>query len=69
MNATTVAVNLAKNEFELAVADSNWKVTERGRLTRGLPSNPIALQCARSLPHVPFVPKFSAVIADRFRRS
>jgi transposase len=35
MNATTVAVDLAKNVFELAVADRHWKVTERTRLTRG----------------------------------
>jgi len=34
MNATTVAVDLAKNVFELAVADSHWKVIERSRLTR-----------------------------------
>ena len=35
MNATTVAVDLAKNVFELAVADGHWKVTERHRLSRG----------------------------------
>lgn len=35
MNATTVAVDLAKNVFELAVADENWRVIERARLTRG----------------------------------
>jgi transposase len=35
MNATTVAVDLAKNVFELAVADEHWKVLERARLTRG----------------------------------
>jgi transposase len=35
MNATTVAVDLAKNVFELAVADHQWKVIERHRLTRG----------------------------------
>ena len=35
MNATTVAVDLAKNVFELAVADQGWKVIERARLTRG----------------------------------
>ena len=34
MNATTVAVDLAKNVFELAVADSQWRVFERHRLTR-----------------------------------
>lgn len=34
MNATTVAVDLAKNVFELAVADNNGRVTERARLTR-----------------------------------
>jgi transposase len=34
MNATTVAVDLAKNVFELAVADGKWKVIERARLTR-----------------------------------
>src|ERR1700722_16830388 len=34
MNATTVAVDLAKNVFELAVADAHWKITQRARLTR-----------------------------------
>ena len=34
MNATTVAVDLAKNVFELAVADEKWQVVERARLTR-----------------------------------
>ena len=34
MDATTVAVDLAKSVFELAVADGHWKVTERARLTR-----------------------------------
>jgi transposase len=35
MDATTVAVDLAKSVFEVAVADAHWKVTERARLTRG----------------------------------
>jgi len=35
MNATTVAVDLAKSVFELAAADEHWKVVERARLTRG----------------------------------
>src|SRR3972149_7391599 len=35
MNATTVAVDLAKNVFELAVADAAWRGMERFRLTRG----------------------------------
>jgi len=35
MNATTVAVDLAKSVFELAVADAAWRVMERFRLTRG----------------------------------
>lgn len=34
MNATTVAVDLAKNVFELVVADGHWKINERARLTR-----------------------------------
>jgi len=34
MNATTVAVDLAKSVFQLAVADSSWKVIEQHRLTR-----------------------------------
>jgi len=34
MNATTVAVDLAKNVFALAVADGNWKIVECARLTR-----------------------------------
>lgn len=34
MHATTVAVDLAKNVFELAVADQHWRVVERHRLSR-----------------------------------
>lgn len=34
MNATTVAVGLAKSVFQLAVADSHWKIVETHRLTR-----------------------------------
>jgi transposase len=34
MNATTVAVDLAKNVFELAVADGEWHIVERHRLNR-----------------------------------
>ena len=34
MNATTVAVDLAKNVFEIALADVRWKILERARLTR-----------------------------------
>jgi transposase len=34
MNATTVAVDLAKSVFQLAVADAAWRVTEQHRLTR-----------------------------------
>jgi transposase len=34
MNATTVAVDLAKSVFQLAVADSNWKLIESHRLSR-----------------------------------
>jgi hypothetical protein len=34
MNATTVAVDLAENVFQLAVADGKWRVTESHRLTR-----------------------------------
>jgi transposase len=35
MNATTVAVDLAKNAFQLAVADGHWHIVERTRLSRG----------------------------------
>lgn len=35
MNATTVAVDLAKSVYELAAADEHWKIVERARLTRG----------------------------------
>lgn len=35
MNATTVAVDLAKNVFEVAVVDGQWRIVERLRLTRG----------------------------------
>jgi transposase len=34
MNATTVAVDLAKNAFQLAYADANWRVVSTSRLTR-----------------------------------
>lgn len=34
MNATTVAVDLAKSVFQLAVADVHWKVIETHRLSR-----------------------------------
>lgn len=32
MNATTVAVDIAKNVFELVAADAQWKVVERAGL-------------------------------------
>lgn len=35
MDTTTVAVDLAKNVFQLAAADQHWKIVERRRLTRG----------------------------------
>ena len=35
MNATTVAVDVAKNVFELAIADEQWRVVGSARLTRG----------------------------------
>ena len=34
MHATTVAVDLAKSVFQLAVADEQWRVVETHRLTR-----------------------------------
>jgi hypothetical protein len=34
MKSTTVAVDLAKSVFQLAIADSTWRVTEQHRLTR-----------------------------------
>ena len=34
MHATTVAVDLAKSVFQLAVADASWRVIETHRLTR-----------------------------------
>lgn len=33
--APRVGVDLSKHVFELAVADGNWRITERARLTRG----------------------------------
>jgi transposase len=33
LNATTVALGLANSVFDLAMADSNWKIMERTRLT------------------------------------
>ncbi len=35
MHATTVAVDLAKSVFQLAVADEKWRTVESHRLTRG----------------------------------
>lgn len=35
MDATTVAVDLAKNVFQLAVANAEWRIVGRHRLTRG----------------------------------
>ena len=35
MNGTTVAVDVAKNVFELAIADAQWRVVGSARLTRG----------------------------------
>jgi transposase len=34
MNATTVAVDVAKNVSELALADAQWRVVGSARLTR-----------------------------------
>ena len=34
MHATTVAVDLAKSVFQIAIADEKWKVIEQQRLTR-----------------------------------
>lgn len=34
MHATTVAVDLAKSVFQLAVADENWRIVDTQRLTR-----------------------------------
>jgi hypothetical protein len=34
MNPTTVAVDLAKNLFQLAYADASWKLIRTARLTR-----------------------------------
>ena len=33
MNATTVAVDLAKSVFQLAVADASWRMVETHRLS------------------------------------
>lgn len=34
MEAATVAIDLAKSVFEIAVADDSWRITERRRFTR-----------------------------------
>ena len=34
MDATTIAVDLAKNVFEIAIANDHWRVVKRHRLTR-----------------------------------
>ena len=59
MNSTTVAVDLAKNVFELAVAGADWRVTERHRLTRArfgrffgnLPSCRVVMEACGSAHH------------------
>jgi len=35
MNRTTIAVDLAKSVFQVAVADGDWRVVSRQRLSRG----------------------------------
>ena len=35
MNAKTIAIDLAKNVFEIAVADKRGQVEKRRRLSRG----------------------------------
>jgi len=35
MHATTVAIDLAKSVFQIAIADDSWKVVAQERLTRG----------------------------------
>jgi transposase len=35
MNRTTIAVDLAKSVFQVAVADGEWRVVSRQRLSRG----------------------------------
>lgn len=34
MDTTTAAVDLAKSVFQLAVADSSWRIVKQHRLTR-----------------------------------
>ena len=46
MHATTVAVDLAKSVFQLAVADDHWRVIETQRLTHA-PSSNAGLPTAR----------------------
>jgi transposase len=46
MNATTVGVDLAKNAFEIAVADEHYRVVQRKRLTRARFHEWIGQQCA-----------------------
>lgn len=44
MNATTIAIDLAKDVFEVALADSSYRITQRMRLNRDdfalLPTSP-----------------------------
>lgn len=44
MNATTVAVDLAKNRFEIAIADEHYRIQQRKRLTRRQFSKFVELQ-------------------------
>jgi transposase len=46
MNATIVAVDLAKNIFELAVAGSDWRIMQRQRLARPEISELLRASCS-----------------------
>lgn len=56
MNATTVAVDLAKSVFQLAVADASWKVVESHRLTRSSSSAGSTTATSRSSSWSPAAP-------------
>jgi hypothetical protein len=46
MNTTTVAVDLAKSVFQLAVADTQWRVIEQHRLTRACYVSSVSYRCS-----------------------
>jgi hypothetical protein len=47
MSTLTVAIDLAKTVFEVAAADSGWRVVERRRFSRSQLERYLATRCHR----------------------